>query len=106
MPSWRWSPEVKRKLRTRSSRSPPALHPLGRPAPVRVSSDADGLPLAIVGGEGCGPGMVLQVRERWRIDDEWWRTPISRLYYQVVMEGGRNLTLYHDLEEGGWYRQQ
>jgi len=50
--------------------------------------------------------MVLQVRERWRIDDEWWRAPISRLYYQVVMEGGRSLTLYHDLEEDGWYRQQ
>lgn len=95
-----------KKLGTRSRRSPPVLHPLGRPAPVRVTADTDGRPLAIVEGNGCGRRMVLQVRERWRIDDEWWRTPISRLYYQVVLEGGRTLALYHDLEGGGWYRQQ
>ena len=39
----------------------------------------------------------------WRIDDEWWRSPISRLYYQVVLENGRVMTLYRDLTDECWY---
>ena len=50
-------------------------------------------------------GKVAAVRETWRIDDEWWRRPISRLYYEVVLENGRILTLYLDLNEGGWWMQ-
>jgi hypothetical protein len=50
-------------------------------------------------------GKVAAIRETWRIDDEWWRRPISRLYYEVVLENGRILTLYHDLLEGGWWEQ-
>lgn len=46
---------------------------------------------------------VVAVREWWRIDDEWWRSPVSRAYVALVVEGGRPLTLYRDLAEGGWY---
>jgi hypothetical protein len=49
---------------------------------------------------GC---RVLAVREVWQIDDEWWRLPISRLYYEAVLENGKLLTFYHDLVDGGWW---
>ena len=49
------------------------------------------------------PQLIEAIRESWRIDDEWWRRPISRLYHEVVLETGAILTLYRDLEEGGWY---
>ena len=45
---------------------------------------------------------VVAVRERWRIDDEWWRDPISREYYALVLEDGRPVILFRDLvAEGG-----
>jgi hypothetical protein len=47
----------------------------------------------------------MAVRERWRIDDEWWRHPLSREYLTMVLEDGRSLTLYLDLVQGGWWIQ-
>jgi hypothetical protein len=49
---------------------------------------------------------VEVIRERWRIDDEWWREPISREYLSVVLDDGRLITLYHDLSDGLWYAQK
>jgi hypothetical protein len=48
---------------------------------------------------------VEAVRETWRIDDEWWRRPISRVYHTVVLEDGKSVTLYQDLAAGGWFMQ-
>jgi hypothetical protein len=27
---------------------------------------------------------VREVANRWRVDDDWWRVPISRTYYRVI----------------------
>ena len=44
--------------------------------------------------------------ETWRIDDEWWRErAVSRLYYSLLLEGGRTVTVYRDLVSGRWARQ-
>jgi hypothetical protein len=48
---------------------------------------------------------VNEVLNIWRIDEEWWRKTISRLYFLLEMEGGSRVTLFHDLESDGWYRQ-
>jgi hypothetical protein len=41
----------------------------------------------------------------WRIDDEWWRTrPVSRLYYSLLLEDGRTVTVYRDLVSGRWFK--
>jgi hypothetical protein len=45
------------------------------------------------------------VQDTWQIDDEWWRDPISRRYYQVVLADGSLHTLYHDLVADRWYEQ-
>ncbi|MBI5947794.1 MAG: hypothetical protein HY875_06635 [Chloroflexi bacterium] len=48
---------------------------------------------------------VTTIHDRWRIDDEWWRDEISRRYFAVELEGGRRVTLYHDLVADAWYAQ-
>ncbi len=50
---------------------------------------------------------VVAIQDRWRIDDEWWReTPISRMYYQLQLEGDRIITVYRELPEGLWHEQR
>ena len=83
----------------------PHLRPLGRPRPVSVRADEQGEPL-FVRLPGRPARRVEAIRETWRIDDEWWREPISREYRAVVLDGGGLVTLYHDLLDGCWYVQK
>ena len=79
------------------------LRPLKSPSPVQVRTDEEGLPAEL---HRRGKRFrVVAVRERWRIDDEWWRTPISREYFALVLEDGRPIILFRDLVAGGWYGQ-
>jgi hypothetical protein len=49
---------------------------------------------------------VTAVQEIWRIDDEWWREPISRRYYRLLLEQGSMCTIYRDLLHDSWYEQR
>jgi hypothetical protein len=51
------------------------------------------------------PVLVKDVVNVWRIDEEWWRKPISRLYYSLELENGARITVFRDLLGGTWYRQ-
>jgi len=79
------------------------LRPLNGPRPVRIVADEGGVPTRIRIRDRWRP--VRAVLETWRIDDEWWRTPISRAYFSLLLEGGGLLTVYHDLLETRWYVQ-
>jgi hypothetical protein len=48
---------------------------------------------------------VQEIADRWRIDDDWWRKEISRMYFRVVLAGGRVLTVFQDLIAGDWFLQ-
>jgi hypothetical protein len=81
------------------------LRPLTAPQRVQVEAGATGAPRAVRFEGTLRP--VAAVQDRWRIDDEWWRErPVSRLYYQLQLEGSRVITVYHDLIEGGWWLQR
>ena len=80
------------------------LRPLGRPRAVTVRLDEHGAPTHLR-FPGKTARRVESVRERWRIDDEWWREQISRDYLAVVLDDGRMVVLYHDLADGAWYVQ-
>lgn len=80
------------------------LTPLNAPRPLQVESAPNGEPAAVVVGRRAL--RVIEVQDRWRIDDLWWRQPLSRLYFQVLLEDGRVLTIFHDLEAGTWAAQQ
>lgn len=83
----------------------PRLLPLGGPRRVEVRTGEDGEPL-YVRLPGKTARKVETVREAWRIDDEWWRQPISREYRSVVLDDGRPVTLFHDLLDDRWYAQR
>jgi len=83
----------------------PRLKPLGRPKAVTVRTDEHGEP-TFVRRPGKPARRVAVVRERWRIDDEWWRQTISREYRTIVLDDGTVLTLYQDLLDERWYAQR
>lgn len=82
----------------------PHLKPLRTPKSVVVRTDNQGDPVH-VRLPGKPARRIAVVRERWRIDDEWWRQAISRDYLTVVLDDGTVLTLYHDLLIDEWYVQ-
>jgi hypothetical protein len=50
---------------------------------------------------------VSLMRQPWRIDQHWWREEAhSRTYYRVILGDGLPLTIYRDLDHGGWFRQE
>ncbi|MFN0095754.1 MAG: DUF6504 family protein [Dehalococcoidia bacterium] len=76
---------------------------LNEPVPAAVEATANGAPKAIL-----WRGAYLRVaalHDTWRVDDEWWREEIARRYFVVELEGGRRLTIYHDLVHDLWYAQ-
>lgn len=83
----------------------PRLKPLGRPKTVAVRTDEHGEPV-FVRLPGKPARKVAVVRERWRIDDEWWRQAISRDYRTIVLDDGSVMTLYRDLLDDAWYAQR
>jgi hypothetical protein len=82
---------------------PDAVKPVDLPEPVEAEEDSSGIPVAVKTPRKQG---VKAIEDRWRIDDEWWRSePVSRLYYAVLLASGQRLVLYKDLITGRWYKQ-
>jgi len=69
-----------------------------------VEDNEDGRPTAVyLSGHRLAVEAVL---ETWRIDDEWWRErAVSRVYFSLLLEDGRTVTMYRDLVTGRWWRQ-
>jgi hypothetical protein len=89
---------------SRASLGTGRLQFLNEPNAIRVEHQ-DGVPIAVTWQRGRR--LVVDVLERWRIDDEWWRNrPVSRLYFGVLLEGGKRLEIYKDLVDGQWYAQR
>ena len=84
---------------------PRTLRRLNAPRKVEVRADADGVPDAVLHNRQWLP--VAEVVDCYRTDDRWWAAePISRTYYELLLEGGRTLTVFHDLIGVGWYEQR
>jgi hypothetical protein len=79
------------------------LRPLNRPRRCRVTTER-GVPTEIIEGKRHYP--VERVQDRWQLSDEWWRTPIERHYFELVMTDGRIRTVYHDRQQGAWFEQR
>jgi hypothetical protein len=78
------------------------------PEPVTVELDGERAPVVVHQAPGAPDAgkRVEAIRESWRVEDEWWRQPISRRYVEVVLEGGGRMVLYEDLITGEWWVQQ
>lgn len=83
---------------------PPAVtgpRRLSVPSRATVNADGDGCPLTVDGRD------VDAVRESWLIEDRWWTDrPLRRRYWELVTTCGRNVVVFHDLEDRRWWRQR
>jgi hypothetical protein len=81
-----------------------SFRPLNPPIPVEVRENAQQLPLSIkIKGRWL---KVVSIEDLCNLDEEWWRErPIVRMYYQVILEDDRPITVFRDMLDGAWYRQ-
>jgi hypothetical protein len=64
----------------------------------------EGMPAAIKIGKRTFK--VLGVLNMWRIDEDWWRQPISRLYFLLELDNGSRVSVFKDMIRGHWYTQR
>jgi hypothetical protein len=70
--------------------------------PIEVELDADGQLTAL---RFLGRRERVEVCNRWRVAESWWRDPIDRDYFKVV--GGSWLALvYLDRIAGTWHLER
>lgn len=76
------------------------VRPYGaRPTVVRACPDSK--PVEVDGKTVCS------IREEWLVEDSWWSDRrVRRHYFEVVLEGGQNLTLFRVLPGGDWFSQR
>ena len=51
---------------------------------------------------------VLQIEDRWKITEEWWRGPvreIERMYFVLSLRNGQRLTIFQDMVSSSWKHQ-
>src|SRR2546421_173286 len=78
------------------------LRAVNEPRTVTVELHESGLmKVGRLGGRSVGN--VEAILESWRIDDEWWRQPISRSYLELLLEGGKRVVVFQDLMTGLWF---
>jgi hypothetical protein len=78
-----------------------AVRRLNEPQPALVEASFDGTPRDV------NRQAVALVREEWRLVDRWWtEEPVSRRYFDVVLESGENCVVYRNEELGRWFSQR
>jgi hypothetical protein len=80
------------------------LRPLNLPRSLDVLT-RNNRPIALLDRSGRRQAIV-EILDTWHVDDEWWREPVRRHYFQVLMGDGSLRTLYHDLTRDTWHEQR
>ena len=74
---------------------------LNEPQSALVEARFDGTP-RLVNRQG-----VALVREEWRVVDRWWtEEPVSRRYFDTVLEDGRCSVVFYDEAGRSWFTQK
>ena len=69
---------------------------------VEAELDTDGRLVAI---RWNGRRVPVEVCNRWRVEEDWWREPISRDYFKIVAREWLAL-IYLDRVEGTWHLER
>ncbi len=90
---------------SRRADSPRTLRRLNVPRSVEVRIDEAGAPNAL--RRGSGWLRVVEQLDRYRTGDRWWTDqPIARTYYELLLEDGRSVTIFHDDLRDAWHEQR
>ena len=72
------------------------------PRAIEVDLDPAGQPARL---RWEGGSVTVEVCNRWRVEEAWWRRPVSRDYYKLA--GTRLLALvYLDRVDGTWHLER
>jgi hypothetical protein len=86
---------------SRDARAARTARRLNAPRPALVEEHAEGTPRR-VNRQG-----VALVREEWRVVDRWWtEEPVSRRYFDLVLESGENAVVFRDDDAETWFTQR
>ncbi len=88
---------------SRTSSRAHQLRPLNAPIPLTVTSTSTGVPHALTINQQQHE--VARIQDTWIIEDEWWRDPINRQYYSLLLTDGTRRTVFHDRLADTWYLQ-
>ena len=89
---------------TRKTAGAGRIRPLNEPIPIGAKETADRAPASV--SFGNREVAVVELRDSWRIEEEWWRErPIVRHYYDVALADGGVALLFRD-GDGHWFRQR
>jgi hypothetical protein len=73
---------------------------LNAPRPVGVAA-LRARPTAV------GGVSVETIREEWRVADQWWTSaPVRRQYFDLVLETGKHVVVFLDVERDAWFTQR
>lgn len=82
-----------------------SLRRLNTPKPVEVRGDGNDVPAAV--RRGAIWLEVIELLDCYRTDDRWWtERPVSRTYYELLLEDGRTVTVFRDELDGRWWEQR
>jgi hypothetical protein len=74
---------------------------LNQPRPAVVEARVDGTPVRV------NRQPVALLREEWRVVDRWWtEEPVSRRYFEVVLQSGENAVVFRDESRSCWFTQR
>ncbi len=70
-----------------------------------MRASEDGIPTSLLRNRTWH--VVVEVLDRYRTVDRWWTPePVSRTYYELLLENGRITTVYRDHVGKEWYEQR
>lgn len=49
---------------------------------------------------------VEHILGRWRVSQEWWKSPVERDYFRVKLDGDIICEIFRDLVTGYWHLQR
>ena len=96
------APEMRSVQVPVDSRGREGLRPVATPVAIEVRGGPDGEPVEVRAGNRWH--RVAHVEDTWSFDLWWMPRPLTRTYYRVSREDGRQLTLFLDHRDGYWYR--
>ena len=100
---WHPAPELRAMQVPLDASGAEGMKPLSLPSPAAVSEGPEGDPAAVRMGERWQ--RVARIEEVWCFDLWWMPQPLTRTYYRVGREDGREVTLFRDDRSSCWFRQ-